>query len=159
MSGTVQHGAASRQGSPAALVAALFGLSGRSSLPGPALVALLTLLYPICWGVSEGGNVISPTGEMIWYGILDLLAGPFFLFFFLWGLRSIDYGAFGLASGKYTDGAYGANATGAYMAGGGSAPGTGAGIAGGPGAAAGPNMASAAPGTGVTGTRGVNGVV
>jgi phenylacetic acid degradation operon negative regulatory protein len=41
VSGTVQHGAASRQGSPAALVAALFGLSGGSTLPGPALVALL----------------------------------------------------------------------------------------------------------------------
>ncbi|MDT7745621.1 MAG: phenylacetic acid degradation operon negative regulatory protein [Actinomycetota bacterium] len=41
MSGTVQHGAASRQGSPAALVAALFGTSGRPTLPGAALVALL----------------------------------------------------------------------------------------------------------------------
>ena len=41
MSGTVQHGVASRQGSPAALVAALFGTSGRSTLPGTALVALL----------------------------------------------------------------------------------------------------------------------
>jgi phenylacetic acid degradation operon negative regulatory protein len=41
VSRTVQQEAASRQGSPAALVAALFGMSGRSSLPGPALVALL----------------------------------------------------------------------------------------------------------------------
>jgi phenylacetic acid degradation operon negative regulatory protein len=41
VSRTVQQDAASRQGSPAALVAALFGMSGRSSLPGPALVALL----------------------------------------------------------------------------------------------------------------------
>ncbi|KAI0709124.1 heat shock protein 30 [Earliella scabrosa] len=135
------------------------GIVRSGYLRSSGFLSFLLPLYAICWGVSEGGNVISPTGEMIWYGILDLLAGPFFLFFFLWGLRSIDYGAFGLASGKYTDGAYGANATGAYMAGGGSAPGTGAGIAGGPGAAAGPNMASAAPGTGVTGTRGVNGVV
>ncbi|MCD2195958.1 hypothetical protein LQ327_21545 [Actinomycetospora endophytica] len=41
MSRTVQQEAASRQGSPAALVAALFGMSGGPSLPGPALVALL----------------------------------------------------------------------------------------------------------------------
>ena len=40
---------------------------------------------------------------MIWYGILDILSGPGFLFFFLWQLRNIDYAAFGLHSGKYTD--------------------------------------------------------
>ena len=61
------------------------------------------MLYPIAWGCSEGGNVISPTGEMIWYGILDILSGPVFLFLFLWELRSVDYSAFGLHSGKYTD--------------------------------------------------------
>ncbi|KAI0336460.1 heat shock protein 30 [Cubamyces sp. BRFM 1775] len=102
-------------------------------------LAFLLMLYPIAWGCSEGGNVISPTGEMIWYGILDLLAGPVFLFIFLWGLRSVDYGAFGLMSGKYTD-AYGNGA------------GYGPGVAG-----AGPTMANrnaAAPG--VTGA-GVNG--
>ncbi|KAI0831234.1 family A G protein-coupled receptor-like protein [Trametes gibbosa] len=67
-------------------------------------LAFLLLLYPIAWGISEGGNVISPTGEMIFYGILDLLAGPVFLFLFLWGLRSVDYNTFGLRSGKYNDG-------------------------------------------------------
>ncbi|KAI0374817.1 family A G protein-coupled receptor-like protein [Pilatotrama ljubarskyi] len=92
-----------------------------------AYLSFLLLLYPIAWGCSEGGNVISPTGEMIWYGILDLLAGPVFLFLFLWGLRSVDYGAFGLASGKYTDG-YG-NAGAGY------------------GNAAGPNMTGRGPAT------------
>ena len=70
---------------------------------GAGLVALLTLLYPVVWGCAEGGNVISVTGEMIWYGILDVLAGPVFLFIFLWELRGVDYAAFGLQSGKYTD--------------------------------------------------------
>ena len=70
-------------------------------------VAFVTMLYPIAWGCAEGGNVISPTGEMIWYGTLDLILGPTFLFFFVWGLRNVDYGAFGLHSGKYTDGPYG----------------------------------------------------
>ena len=38
---------------------------------------------------------------MIWYGILDVLAGPLFIFIFLWELRGVDYNAFGLHSGKY----------------------------------------------------------
>ncbi len=74
---------------------------------GAGFVALLTMIYPIAWGCCEGGNVVSPTGEMIWYGILDLLLGPVFLFYFVWGLRGVDYGLFGLNSGKYTDGPYG----------------------------------------------------
>ena len=40
---------------------------------------------------------------MIWYGILDILTIPVFLFFFLWGLRGADYSSFALRSGKYTD--------------------------------------------------------
>lgn len=63
----------------------------------------MLITYPIAWACSEGGNVISPTSEMIWYGILDIFAGPVFLFLFLWNLRSVDYTAFGLQSGKYTD--------------------------------------------------------
>ncbi|KAI0670320.1 heat shock protein 30 [Trametes maxima] len=66
-------------------------------------LSLLLLLYPIAWACAEGGNVITVTSEMIWYGILDILAGPVFLFFFLWELRGVDYAAFGLHSGKYTD--------------------------------------------------------
>ncbi len=77
-------------------------------LRSSAFLSFLLLLYPISWGLSEGGNVISPNGEMIFYGILDLLAGPVFLFLFLFGLRSIEYGSFGLSSGKHTDGYGGA---------------------------------------------------
>ena len=33
----------------------------------------LWFLYPIAWGISEGGNVISSDGEAIFYGILDVL--------------------------------------------------------------------------------------
>lgn len=40
---------------------------------------------------------------MIFYGILDLFAGPLFLFTHLWALRSLDYAAFGLQSGKASD--------------------------------------------------------
>lgn len=68
-----------------------------------AYLAFMLLTYPICWALSEGANVISPTSEMIWYGILDIIAGPIFLFFFLWEMRNVDYHSFGLHSGKYTD--------------------------------------------------------
>lgn len=65
-------------------------------------LSFLLLLYPLAWALSEGANVITVTSEMIWFGILDILAGPVFLFFFLWKLRGVDYAAFGLQSGKYT---------------------------------------------------------
>ena len=66
-------------------------------------LSFIFLTYPICWACSEGANVITPTSEMIWYGILDIIAGPLFLFFFLYVMRDVEYGAFGLQSGKYTD--------------------------------------------------------
>ncbi|PSR80405.1 hypothetical protein EW026_g6635 [Hermanssonia centrifuga] len=66
-------------------------------------LAFMLITYPICWALSEGANVISPSSEMIWYGILDIFAGPFFLFFFLFQLRGVEYNVFGFHSGKYTD--------------------------------------------------------
>ena len=66
-------------------------------------LSFMLITYPICWACSEGANVITPTSEMIWYGILDIIAGPLFLFFFLYVMRDVEYGAFGLQSGKYTD--------------------------------------------------------
>ncbi|CAL1704516.1 unnamed protein product [Somion occarium] len=70
------------------------------------LAAYLTLIlftYPICWACSEGGNVIHPTSEMIWYGVLDILAGPVFIFIVLYNIYGVDYDIFDFASGKYTD--------------------------------------------------------
>ena len=65
--------------------------------------SFMLITYPIAWACAEGANVISPTSEMIWYGILDIFAGPVFLFLFLWHLKDVDYSIFGLKSGKYTD--------------------------------------------------------
>jgi len=31
------------------------------------------LMYPIAWGVSDGGNKIGGTGSAVWYGIIDVL--------------------------------------------------------------------------------------
>ncbi|OSX65226.1 hypothetical protein POSPLADRAFT_1044634 [Postia placenta MAD-698-R-SB12] len=111
--------------------------------------SFILMLYPIAWACSEGGNVISPTGEMIWYGILDLFAGPIFLFFFLYGLREVDMAAFGLTSGKYTDTGYGAGyGAGPGMATAGAANGvtTGAAPAATNGVATAPSTTAAAPG-------------
>ena len=65
--------------------------------------SFMLITYPIAWACAEGGNVITVTSEMIWYGILDIFSGPVFLFLFLYELRGVDYSAFGLHSGKYTD--------------------------------------------------------
>ncbi|THG99183.1 hypothetical protein EW026_g3122 [Hermanssonia centrifuga] len=72
-------------------------------LAGASYFSFVLLTYPIAWACAEGGNVISVTSEMIWYGILDIFLGPVFLFFFLWKLREVEYSAFGFRSGKYTD--------------------------------------------------------
>lgn len=50
----------------------------------------LWFLYPIAWGLSEGGNVIAPDSEAVFYGILDILAKPVFGALLIWGHRNID---------------------------------------------------------------------
>ncbi|KAI0253718.1 hypothetical protein BJV78DRAFT_1122819 [Lactifluus subvellereus] len=65
--------------------------------------AVIWLLYPVCWALSEGANILTVNHEMVFYGVLDLLAGPLFFFVFLTGLRDADYDAFGLQSGKASD--------------------------------------------------------
>ncbi len=41
---------------------------------------------------------------MIFYGVLDLVLGPLFLYYYLFRLRAIDYETLGIHSGKYSDG-------------------------------------------------------
>lgn len=71
-----------------ACVAALFGIalvlkglaasikSSRNSKLVTVLVILqvtVWVLYPVCWALCEGGNVIQPDSEAVFYGILDLV--------------------------------------------------------------------------------------
>jgi bacteriorhodopsin len=70
---------------------------------GAVYTAVIWMIYPVCWGFSEGANVLTVDHEMILYSILDLFAGPVFLFAFLLAMRSFDYNAFGLQSGKASD--------------------------------------------------------
>jgi bacteriorhodopsin len=60
-----------------------------SSLSG--WVNLLWLLYPIAWGLSEGGNRIGVTGHFIFFGILDLLMIPVTAWAFMLLARRWDY--------------------------------------------------------------------
>jgi len=48
------------------------------------------MLYPVAWGLCEGGNVISPDAEAVFYGVLDFCAKPIFSLMLLWGHRNID---------------------------------------------------------------------
>ncbi|KAI1643318.1 bacteriorhodopsin [Daldinia loculata] len=57
---------------------------------------LIWFLYPICWGLSEGGNVIHPDGEAVFYGVLDVLAKPVFGGLLIWGHRNISSSQLGL---------------------------------------------------------------
>jgi bacteriorhodopsin len=60
------------------------------------LTLFVWFLYPIAWGVSEGGNVIAPDSEAIFYGILDLIAKPVFGAILLFGHRGIEPARLGL---------------------------------------------------------------
>jgi len=70
-----------------------------------AILGFLWFIYPIAWGLCDGGNIISPDAEMAFYGALDVLAKPCFLAYHLWSLRNIDYERFQLQSGHFSTGA------------------------------------------------------
>jgi len=76
---------------------------GRTFLICGSLTAFLWTLYPIAWGVCEGGNVISPDSEAVFYGILDLLAKPVFGALLIWGHRNIDPAQLGLHIHDYDE--------------------------------------------------------
>lgn len=62
---------------------------------------LLWLLYPIAWGLSDGGNVIGVTASFIFFGILDILMVPLLTFATLFLSRSWDYGKLNIAFTQY----------------------------------------------------------
>ena len=67
------------------------------------VLTILWTLYPVAWGLADGSNTISPNAEMIFYGVLDLLAKPVFALFHLWSLRRCNYSSLHLKSGKFSD--------------------------------------------------------
>ncbi|GAK68506.1 family A G protein-coupled receptor-like protein [Moesziomyces antarcticus] len=81
----------------------LGGGFGRAYLTCASLLAVIWPMYAICWGLSEGGNVIGVSEEFIFYGLLDIVSKPLFAFLLLAMLRDCDYGALRLRSGKITE--------------------------------------------------------
>ena len=67
-----------------------------------AFLSFIWLLYPIAWGLADGGNVISPDSEMVFYGILDVIAKPVYTLFHLFMVSKLDLTALQLYSGKFT---------------------------------------------------------
>ncbi len=65
------------------------------------ILIFLWFLYPIAWGLDEGGNKISVTAGFIFYGILDILMVPALGFCFMVLSRSWDYGALDLQFTQY----------------------------------------------------------
>jgi bacteriorhodopsin len=61
----------------------------------------LWLLYPIAFGLTDGGNVIGVTPSAIFFGILDVLQTPVLAFAFLFLARRWDYGRLNLAFTRY----------------------------------------------------------
>jgi bacteriorhodopsin len=56
---------------------------------------IVWMLQSICWGLSEGGNVIQPDSEAVFYGILDLCTFAFIPTFLTYiNLSSLDEGFF-----------------------------------------------------------------
>jgi bacteriorhodopsin len=74
---------------------------GRDHTMLSAYINFLWLIYPIAFAISDGGNVISVTASLIFFGILDLLLvlGTAFAFLFL--ARKWDYGRMNLHFTQY----------------------------------------------------------
>lgn len=75
----------------------------RAFLITGSILLLTWVLYPIAWACSEGGNVIAPDSEAIFYGILDIISKIIFSAVLLWFHRSIDPRRLGLAIREYEE--------------------------------------------------------
>lgn len=93
--------------------------AGRAYTRSALFLIFVWMLYPVAWGLCDGGNVLHVSGEMIFYGsenlpsstrrvthltrihpVLDILAKPVFCTFHLYSLCDVPYEAFELKSGK-----------------------------------------------------------
>jgi len=94
---------------PARKTAGIIGKKYASSLTtSSAMLSVLWILYPVAWGLADGSSYISPDSEMVFYGVLDVLAKPVFILFHLFQLSKLDLTALQLRSGKFSASAVGA---------------------------------------------------
>jgi len=62
---------------------------------------LIWLLYPVAFGLSDGGNRIGVTPSFIFFGVLDILLVPAQAFAFIFLARRWDYNQLNLAFTQY----------------------------------------------------------
>lgn len=67
------------------------------------LTLSIWLLYPVAWGLCEGGNVITANDEGVFYGVLDFFAKPIFSIALIYGHWGISPARLGLQIKDYTD--------------------------------------------------------
>lgn len=70
---------------------------GRDYLILSGLVNAVWFLYPIAFGLSDGGNVIGVTGGFVFFGVLDILVLPVVSMVFLLFTGKWDYEKLNLA--------------------------------------------------------------
>lgn len=74
---------------------------GRDFITLSGWINLLWLLYPIAFGLSDGGNLIGVSGSSIFFGVLDVLSVPVFSFIFLVLARKWDFSKLNLDFSEY----------------------------------------------------------
>ncbi|KAL8318207.1 hypothetical protein RB597_005465 [Gaeumannomyces tritici] len=76
-----------------------FGMAAQYTyLTAALLMVAVWIFYPIAWGLCEGGNILRPDSEAIFYGILDIFAKPVVGFILVLGHRNTDFASLGFAS-------------------------------------------------------------
>lgn len=78
--------------------AAVGGSVSSTYLTATLLTVAVWIFYPVAWGLSEGGNVLHPDSEAIFYGILDIFAKPVVGALLVLGHRNTDFASLGFAS-------------------------------------------------------------
>jgi len=70
-------------------------------LPLAGWANFLWMMYPIAWGLSDGGNRIGVTASFIWFGILDILLIPVLTFATIFLSSKWDYNRLNIAFTQY----------------------------------------------------------
>ncbi|KAJ4361751.1 hypothetical protein N0V83_010691 [Neocucurbitaria cava] len=81
-----------------------------------AIANLAWILYPVAWGLSDGGNTINVTAGFIFFGILDILLVPVLSFAFVllsrkWSYAQLNINLSESRSGWHADAAGGNKTT------------------------------------------------
>ncbi|CAZ79554.1 unnamed protein product [Tuber melanosporum] len=66
-----------------------------------AYTLFFMLLYPISWGLSEGGNVIQNDSSAVFYGVLDVFSQGLFALALIFATRDLDFGRMRLEFMEY----------------------------------------------------------